>query len=127
MISNEFAGIVLAWDKSLIYAKHLSKMCLMSRDVGSNCCFSRELTPLVLCCDFGKPFAVLGRWYHCPFHVLLREAGGQSSQEHMCPQQFQKREKFHPSHFTMNLSWCVIFFQTVNFKFAIDSAFENQC
>lgn len=88
VISNEFAGIVLAWDTSSIYAEHLSEILFISRNVGSNCCFSHKLISLVLCCDVCKPSVVLGCCYHCPCHVLLREDGGQSSKEYMCPQKF---------------------------------------
>lgn len=59
VISNEFAGIVLVWDTSSIYAKHLSEIWLMAIDVGSKCCFSHKLISLVLCCDVCKPSVIL--------------------------------------------------------------------
>lgn len=123
VISNELARIVLAWDTSSIYAKHLSEMWLISRDVGLNCCFSHKQISLVLCCDVCKSSVVLGLCYHCPCHVLPREDGGQSSQECMCPQNFI----LYILPWILASVWFFFFFQTVNFKFAIDSAFENQC
>lgn len=54
---------------------------------------SFTLISLVLCCDVCEPALIMGLGgCCCPCHILLRGAGSQTSQKHMCTQKFCKTE-----------------------------------